>query len=64
VDKKEVKVTTSIGVGSFEQNNLEDYQDLINSTDQLLYRAKENGRNQVQYSQAGKSNTKKLNLVS
>ena len=64
VDKKEVKVTTSIGVGSFEQNNLEDYQDLINVTDQLLYRAKENGRNQVQFGQSGKSNTKKLNLVS
>lgn len=64
VDKKEVTVTTSIGVGSFEQNNFEDYQDLLNITDQLLYQAKEKGRNQVQFQPSGKSNVKKLNLVS
>ncbi len=67
VDKKEVSMTTSIGIGCFEQNNMEDYQQLLNVTDQLLYRAKEQGRNQVQFNKSektGKSNTKKLNLVS
>ena len=64
IDKKEVNVTTSIGIGCFEQNNMEDYQDLLNITDQLLYKAKDSGRNQVQYNKTQKSGAKKLNLVS
>lgn len=60
IDKKDVSVTTSIGVAAFEQNNMNDYQHLLNSTDQLLYQAKEKGRNQVQYALTPKV---KLNLV-
>lgn len=60
IDKKDVSVTTSIGVAAFEQNNMNDYQHLLNSTDQLLYQAKEKGRNQVQHALIPKV---KLNLV-
>ncbi len=60
IDKKDVSVTTSIGVAAFEQNNMNDYQHLLNSTDQLLYQAKEKGRNQVQHALISKV---KLNLV-
>lgn len=62
IDKKIINITTSIGVGAFEHNNLEDYQQLMDTTDQLLYQAKEKGRNQIQHATVPPS--KKLNLVS
>jgi two-component system cell cycle response regulator len=63
IDKKEIRITTSIGVSSFGENNMEDYQDLLSSADKMLYSAKDKGRNQVQFETLN-SSTKKLNLVS
>jgi two-component system, cell cycle response regulator len=42
---KTIKVTVSIGVSTFEGNNFETIEDLIQSADGNLYSAKEGGRN-------------------
>jgi diguanylate cyclase len=45
--KKPQKVTLSFGVTVFKKNDSSTM--LLNRADEALYRAKENGRNQVQY---------------
>ena len=44
-EKKRIPVTISMGIAQF--NEVHDLHDFINKADQALYRAKENGRNQV-----------------
>ena len=44
---KEIRVTLSIGVGSWEPSFRENFEELIKQADDALYRAKEQGRNRV-----------------
>jgi len=45
-DAKEIKFTISIGA-SMNDDDEEDFEELINQADMMLYNAKQNGRNQV-----------------
>ncbi|MFA6988900.1 MAG: diguanylate cyclase [Candidatus Gastranaerophilaceae bacterium] len=56
------QVTASIGVGTFlkHSSNLEEYLELV---DQAMYRAKRNGRNQVQLAQAWDENIWKRQAI-
>lgn len=42
-----IKITVSIGVATFENNNLETIEDLIQRADSHLYEAKNTGRNKI-----------------
>ncbi len=42
-------ITISLGVATFNGNSLVSHEELINQADMALYKAKEQGRNQVQY---------------
>lgn len=44
---QEIKVTISVGVNSFPENNVTNANELIDAADKALYRAKEAGRNRV-----------------
>jgi len=44
---KQLKVTVSIGIASFPQDNIDSVNGLIEAADQALYRAKHAGRNRV-----------------
>jgi two-component system cell cycle response regulator len=44
---KPISVTISIGIATFENNNFETIEDLIQCADQYLYEAKEAGRNRT-----------------
>jgi len=64
IDKKNISITVSIGLSAFEQNNFETFDQLIKTADDQLYRAKHNGRNQIQYKGTPVEITNsKLNLV-
>jgi len=47
VGNKEVRVTASIGIATFQKTKHKSYKDLVRDADQALYRAKHQGRNQV-----------------
>ncbi|MFA6129833.1 MAG: GGDEF domain-containing protein [Candidatus Omnitrophota bacterium] len=49
---EELKVTVSIGVSTFPENNQQHMQDLIEMADKALYLAKETGKNKVCFSPA------------
>lgn len=51
--KKITKATISIGVASIYPESSDCMEDFIKAADQMLYKAKENGRNQVQAVQGG-----------
>jgi len=44
---KMISVTVSIGIATVDGNNFETIEDLIRSADELLYEAKEGGRNRI-----------------
>ncbi len=46
-NKQDIKITVSIGGTSFPNNNVDSYNQLLESADKNLYRAKESGRNLV-----------------
>ncbi|MCB0327886.1 MAG: GGDEF domain-containing protein, partial [Bdellovibrionales bacterium] len=47
VDQKSIQVTVSIGLATFENQNFENFEQLLQNADQQLYRAKQSGRNKV-----------------
>jgi len=49
---KELKVTVSVGIATFDNACFETIEDLIQAADQCLYQAKEGGRNRVVLKQA------------
>jgi diguanylate cyclase (GGDEF)-like protein len=53
-DDKVIKVTVSIGVASAPAARIESPRDLVEKADKALYRAKRNGRNQVQFADGHK----------
>ncbi|HKM29420.1 MAG TPA: GGDEF domain-containing protein, partial [Bacilli bacterium] len=44
---QEIKVTISIGINSFPENDVTNVNELIDAADKALYKAKETGRNKV-----------------
>ncbi len=48
-EKTHIPVTVSIGIAQCDASFLDDYKVLLATADKFLYRAKEQGRNQVQY---------------
>ena len=44
---REISITVSVGVSSYENQNIVDISKMLDQADQAMYRAKENGRNQV-----------------
>jgi two-component system, cell cycle response regulator len=42
-----IKVTVSVGVATFRNDNFQTYEDLLQRADECLYEAKRNGRNQT-----------------
>ncbi|MBF0489323.1 MAG: GGDEF domain-containing protein [Candidatus Omnitrophica bacterium] len=51
-DKKEVRITFSIGISGFPMNSLDSVKDIINHADKGLYESKLKGGNQIVMSQA------------
>jgi diguanylate cyclase (GGDEF)-like protein len=47
-DSNVLRVTISVGVATFPHEKIHDSKDLIEHTDQALYKAKDNGRNRVE----------------
>jgi diguanylate cyclase (GGDEF)-like protein len=43
----QLKITVSIGIGTYDHLNFETYEELIKFTDELLYESKLNGRNRI-----------------
>jgi len=43
----QIKVTVSVGVATFRNDNFQTYEDLLQRADECLYEAKRNGRNQT-----------------
>ncbi len=53
-DSHEIPVTVSIGVAEFQGNNIRDADDLLAVADQMLYVAKQSGRNQIRFQESRK----------
>ena len=47
-DGNSLSLTASIGIASYPKNG-EDWEDLYHAADQALYRAKQKGRNRVEF---------------
>lgn len=44
---REIRVTLSLGINSFPENNVDNANELIDAADKALYKAKQSGRNKV-----------------
>lgn len=47
-----IRITVSIGIGTYDHLNFETYEELIKFTDELLYESKLNGRNRITFKKA------------
>lgn len=47
--EKSFSITASIGMAEYDPAKHDDYKEFIEATDTMLYRAKENGRNRIEY---------------
>ena len=48
-----IKVTISMGVSALENDNFDNYRELLIATDKALYKAKKTGKNRICMGEAG-----------